>query len=88
MAKNSKAAAHPMARTAPTPRITAAAVTLVTDIDRIKARLVKLAKRLDIPVPNIAADTAPSASITAAVSGASAAVTAIHELLNHVDQAV
>lgn len=80
-----RASARPAAAA---PRLTAAAIVLVTDIDKVKARIVKLAKRLDIAVPNTAAETPASASITGAVAGAQAAVAAVHDLLNHVEQAV
>lgn len=75
-------------RTTAAPQITAAAIKLVTDVDRIKARITKLAKRLDITVPNVAADTAPNASLTGAIGGASSAVAAVHALLDHVEQNV
>lgn len=88
MAK-ARARGRAVARTqAAAPRITAAAITLVSDIDHVKARLVKLAKRLDIPTPNVAADTSASATITSALAGASSSIAAINNLLSDIDQAV
>ena len=81
--KKTKATRAPAA-----PQITAAAIKLVTDVDRIKTRITKLAKRLDITVPNVAADTAPGSSLTGAIAGASAAVAAVHALMEHVEQNV
>ena len=87
MAKANKRG-RPFARASVAPRITAAAVSLVTDIDRAKTRIVKLARRLDVPVPNVAADTAASTSITGAITGGAAAVAALHDLLAHIEQSV
>lgn len=88
MTKASNRGARTAPRAAAAPRITAAAVTLVTDIDKVRARVVKLAKRLEIPVPNMAADTPASASLPGAIAGAAAAVAAVHDILNHIDQSL
>lgn len=84
----SKRSRSPATKAASSPRITAAAIALVADVDKVKTRAVKLAKRLDVPVPNLASDTPSSASPTSAIAGASSSVGAILELLNHIDQAV
>lgn len=88
-----KTAAKIVQKSAPSPakaapRITAAAATLVADIDKVKGRIAKLAKRLDIPVPNTAADTAPTSSLSGAIAGAAAAVAAVQDLLNHIEASV
>jgi len=70
------------------PRITAAAITLVTDVDKVKARVARLARRLDIPTPNLAADTPKSATVSNAIAGASSSIGAINDLLTHIEQAV
>lgn len=88
MARTSRRGRPAARTTAAAPRITSAAINLVSEVDRVKARLVRLAKRLDIPVPNVAADTAPSSTVTSALAGASSSIAEINNLLSDIDQAV